>query len=127
MLKLDNLLMCQYCFIIMLICFFNTNSFCQTPGGINYQGYARNQYLVGLKNVDIGLRFTIKEKNINGPVVYAETRTTRTDSFGVFSVVIGAPGAVSQSGDIRKVPWSDTTKKFLQVELNTNDPSVMST
>lgn len=95
----------------------------QTPGGINYQGVARNQFLVGLNNDSIALRFTIRERTINGTAIYTETRKTNTDSFGVFNVVIGAAGAVSQSGDIKLVKWSDTTKKFLQVEMNIYDPN----
>jgi hypothetical protein len=97
--------------------------FAQTPGGINYQGVARSQFLVGLNNDSIQLRFTIKEKSVLGPVLYTETRGTRTDSFGVFNVVIGAANAISQSGNIKLVPWSDTTKKFLMVEMNILDPN----
>lgn len=96
----------------------------QTPGGINYQGVARNQFLVGLNNDSIQLRFTIREKSATGAVLYTETRGTRTDSFGVFNVVIGSTGAISQSGNIKSVPWSDTTRKFLTVEMNILDPNV---
>ena len=106
-----------------LLLFYNIG-FAQTPGGINYQGVARSQFLVGLNNDSIQLRFTVKEKTALGPVLYTETRGTRTDSFGVFHVVIGATNAINQSGNIKLVKWSDTIKKFLMVEMNILDPNV---
>ena len=109
--------------ILIISMGFSFTAFSQTPGGINYQGVARSQYLVGLNNDSIQLRFTIKEKTANGSNVYTETRGTRTDSFGVFNVVIGAAGAIIQSGNIKKVKWSDTTMKFMMVELNILDPN----
>jgi len=112
----------SFLILVILVLLYQTAS-AQTPGGINYQGVARNQFLVGLNNDSIQLRFTVKEKTANGAVLYTETRGTRTDSFGVFNVVIGAAGAISQSGNIKLVPWSDTTKKFLMVEMNILDPN----
>ena len=106
-----------------LLLFYNIG-FAQTPGGINYQGVARSQFLVGLNNDSIQLRFTVKEKTVFGRVLYTETRGTRTDSFGVFHVVIGATNAINQSGNIKLVKWSDTIKKFLMVEMNILDPNV---
>ena len=94
----------------------------QTPGGINYQGFARGQYLTAIVADSIYLRFTIREKTANGAVVYTETRKTFTDSSGVFHVVIGSGGAMVQSTDIKKVAWSDTTKKFMQVEMKLFEP-----
>ena len=44
----------------------------QTPRGFNYQGVAKNQNLTGFNNDSIQLRFTIKDKNVNGPVLYTE-------------------------------------------------------
>lgn len=95
----------------------------QVPGGINYQGVASNQYLLAMSNKPIGLRFTIREKTANGAAVYSEVRQTVTDSFGVFNVVIGGAGAESQSSSIKEVKWSDTTRKYLQVELDIKFPA----
>ncbi|HEX5150848.1 MAG TPA: hypothetical protein VFW07_05340 [Parafilimonas sp.] len=107
--------------LIALLFAFVQNATAQAPAGINFQGAARSQYLGYLTNKLITLRFNIRDKTLSGPVVYNEVRNTTTDSFGVFNVEIGAVGAVSQSGDIRKVKWSDTTAKFLQVEMDTHE------
>lgn len=110
-------------FIAFLACFITGTLLAQTPGGINYQGVARDQFLVGLNNDSITFKFNIREKTTQGAILYSETRGTRTDSFGVFNVVIGAAGAIEQSGSIKQVPWNDTTKKFLEIELNIHDPN----
>ncbi|TAD87711.1 MAG: hypothetical protein EAY75_05935 [Bacteroidetes bacterium] len=111
-----------FLFVSVFLCI-NAGLKAQTPGGINYQGVAqRSTWPFAVNSKLITLRFTVREKTPMGASVYTEVRNATTDSFGVFSVVIGAAGAVSQSGDIKKVPWSDTTKKFLQVELDIYDP-----
>lgn len=111
-------------FMLLLTLGISCASIAQTPGGINYQGVARNQLLGGLNNDSIQLRFTVKEKTPIGNTLYTETRGTRTDSFGVFNVVIGSTGAINSSGNIKQVTWSDTTKKFLMVEMNILDPNI---
>jgi hypothetical protein len=104
-----------YGLIAFMVCTFFAAA--QVPGGINYQGVGIDQYTL-LLNKPIVLRFTIREKSTNGAAIFSETRDATTDSSGVFNVVIGGSGAKLQSGDIRKVTWSDSTRKFLQVEMN---------
>jgi len=111
-------------FLMILFIFLSGECFSQTPGGINFQGVAmRSTWPYPVNSKEIKLRFAVRERFSNGPVVYYEVRKTTTDSFGVFSVVIGGAGADSQSINIKKVKWSDTTKKFLQVQMDVNDLS----
>ena len=88
----------------------------QAPGMFNYQGVARNSVGNVLGNKNISLRLTIREGGINGLSVYSETRAITTNSFGLFVVQVGGPGATGVSGSISAVPWH-TGSKYLQVEI----------
>lgn len=107
-------------FFFVILFSITINSFAQVPGGINYQGIARNEYFIAYDNKIIALRFTIRQSSPTGPSLYSEVKEATTDSFGVFNVVVGAPGGLSQSGNIREVPWGEPTSKYLQVEMTVN-------
>jgi hypothetical protein len=52
-----------------------------------------------------------------GATVYSETRQATTNNFGLFNVVIGSIGTLSQSGSMAAINWS-TGNKYLQVEID---------
>jgi DNA-binding transcriptional regulator YdaS (Cro superfamily) len=90
----------------------------QVPKQINYQGIARNAYGTALSNQTINLRLTIREATASGTVVYQETRSVTTNQFGLFSTSIGGEGASSVSGSLNGVNWTNSSAKFLQVEMD---------
>src|SRR5688572_31858856 len=74
----------------------------QAPGEINYQGVARNAGGVALVNQKITLRISIREQSATGNIVYQETRTLKTNGFGLFTLAIGSTGATNITGTDRK-------------------------
>lgn len=84
---------------------------------LNYQGIARNANGVALSLQQISLRLSIRDGSANGIIVYSETRSLRTNQFGLFTIVIGSSGASNVSGSFNAINWI-TGNKFLQVEID---------
>ena len=98
--------------------FFTICVFGQVPMEINYQGIARNSAGNALTNQNIGLRLSIHNSSAAGIILYQETRSMRTDRFGMFLVAIGSSGATNVQNSISSIDWSVGGNKFLQVELS---------
>ncbi|MEP6928320.1 MAG: hypothetical protein ABI834_11815, partial [Ginsengibacter sp.] len=96
----------------------------QAPALINYQGIARNSSGNTLTNQSIGLRLSIHDGSTTGIVLYGETRSLKTDRFGLFIVAIGSAGATSVLNAISDINWSVGGGKFLQVELSPKNDNV---
>jgi len=78
-------------------------SFAQAPQGINYQGVARNQFGAAISLHAIGVQFKILQ---GSTPVYTETHSTVTDTFGLYSLVIGsASGTANATGIFSSIPW----------------------
>jgi hypothetical protein len=90
----------------------------QAPGQINYQGIARNSSGSPLGDQNIKLRLSVRSGSANGIIVYQETRTLKTNSFGMFTVAIGSAGASNVVGSMDNINWGIDGGKFLQVELD---------
>jgi len=89
--------------------------FAQAPQGINYQGVARNNIGAALSNTVITVQFTIK--NTTG-TVYQENRTANTDTFGLYSLVIGgASGTANATGTFSVIPWA-AGNLSIQIDIN---------
>src|SRR6476659_913741 len=112
----------------LLLFFFNSAfTICvwgQAPMQINYQGIARNSGGNLLDNQNIGLRLTIHSGGATGPVLYRETRSLKTNRFGMFVVAIGSSGATSTSNPISSINWALGGDKVLEVELSPNDNNI---
>src|SRR4051812_45829935 len=94
----------------------------QAPAQINYQGIARNPGGNVFPNQSMTLRLTIHDGTAAGPVAYRETRNVTTNSFGLFYVAIGSPGATGVVGSVATVNWA-AGGKYLQVEMDPNGGS----
>ena len=103
-------------FLAILI-FAGFSSLAQAQTGINYQGLARRASGAPVAEQNIKIRLSIRDVSASGTVVYTETRSTATNKFGLFNVVIGSTGAASQTGTLAGLNWA-TGAKFLQVELD---------
>jgi len=97
-------------------------SIAQSPNLMNYQGVARNAAGNVLPNQVISLRLSILTGNATGAVVYSETRNVTTNAFGLFNVVVGSPGAITNTGTVGGINWTafgaGSGSKFLQVEID---------
>lgn len=84
---------------------------------LNYQAIARNANGVALTFRDVGIRLSIRDGSQTGSIVYSETRNVRTNQFGLFTVVIGSPGASNVLGSMASINWI-SGNKYLQVEID---------
>jgi hypothetical protein len=100
--------------LLVLLAFCST---AQAQTGINYQGLARRASGAPVADQNIKIKLSIRDVSVSGTVVYTETRSTATNKFGLFNVVIGSTGAASQTGTLAGVNWASGAK-FLQVELD---------
>jgi hypothetical protein len=90
----------------------------QAPKLINYQGVARNSAGNVLPNQNIRLRLSVHDGSAAGVILYQETRTLKTNNFGMFTVAIGSDGATSKVGTVAAINWANGADKFLQVEMD---------
>ncbi len=89
----------------------------QAPNLINYQGVARNAAGNPLQNQTIYLRVSIRTGSSQGPVQFSETRSIKTNAWGLFAVQIGSPGYMSATGTLAGVNWMQGDK-FMEVEID---------
>lgn len=89
----------------------------QAPQGINYQGVARSTDGQPLSSKEISIRISILNGSANGDIEYDEIHEVKTNSFGLFTLVIGQgePGKTL----FNFVNWT-AGKKWLQVEMDEN-------
>jgi hypothetical protein len=87
----------------------------QSPPGINYQGVARNPDGKPLALKNIAIRINILKDGSNGEVEYQEIHTVTTNSFGLFTLVIGSGDALT--GDFQFISWA-LGNKWLRVEMD---------
>jgi hypothetical protein len=92
-------------------------SHAQVPNQINYQGVARNSLGSVIANQSISLRLTIRDEATNGAVIYRESRTLKTNNFGLFVTAIGSNGASATVGKFNEIDWASGIK-YLQVEID---------
>jgi len=102
---------------LAFLLFAGLSSIVHAQTGINYQGLARRASGAPVAGQNIKIRLSIRDVSVNGVTVYSETRSTATNTFGLFNVVIGSNGALSQNGTLAGVNWASGAK-FLQVELD---------
>ena len=102
---------------LTFLLFAGLSSLAQAQTGINYQGLARRASGAPVADQNIKIKLSVRDLSVSGTVVYTETRSTATNKFGLFNVVIGSSGAASQNGTLAGVNWA-TGAKFLQVELD---------
>ena len=87
----------------------------QAPELINWQSVVRNASGAISANQNISLRFTIHDGSSTGAIVYQETVSKTTNTFGLVTHAIGN-GSIVQ-GTMAGIAWGGGTK-YLQVELD---------
>ena len=104
-----------------LLTIFSVLFFCliqaQVPSLLNYQGVARNSAGTPLANQAMQVRLSILQGSTSGSSVYSEVRAVTTNAVGLFVIQIGSGGALSTSGNLATVNWTNGSK-FLKVEID---------
>lgn len=95
-------------YVILLICFFSMIGIqeisAQSPFKMSYQSVIRNaaDELVADKNV--GVRISIHQGSVFGPIVFSETHAISTNANGLATLQIG--GGTVVNGSIAGIDWS---------------------
>ena len=92
-----------------------TGARAQAPLQFNYQGVARNTSGIPLASAPIGIQIIIHDGSATGTVVYQETHTQTTNSFGLYTVAIGTGTVVT--GSFTGIAWASGSK-FMEVDLD---------
>ena len=100
---------------ITTILFLSIFANAQAPQGLNYQAVARTADGVIIPTQNIGVRFSILDGSVTGTVLYSETLTTTTNSYGLFTLAIGKGTPVTST--FPGINWASGTDKFLKVEI----------
>jgi hypothetical protein len=90
-----------------------TLSYAQVPQQISYQGVARNTTGTVYANQPIGIKLDLHQGSAGGTVVFSETHTKTTNSFGLFTLGIGSVN----SGVFSSINWS-AGPYFLEVSID---------
>ena len=104
--------------LLLIIALSATSLMSQAPALVNYQGVARNSVGNVLPNQNIRLRLTIHDSIATGTVIYQETRSLKTNYYGMFTVAIGGADASNVTGSMAGINWGKGGDKFLQVEID---------
>lgn len=92
--------------------------FAQSPRGMNYQAVARDKSGNILADHDISLRVDLSSQHEKSATIYyTEYHKVRTNSLGLFTLVIGEGDNDQQSFD--KVPWS-TEDIWMAISIQDN-------
>lgn len=94
--------------------------FAQSPEGFNYQAVVRNTAGEVLSNQSVGIRMTLIQGSANGNVVYRETFTKTTNSFGLIDLIIGEGNATT--GSFSTIDWA-AGPYFLETAIDQNGGS----
>jgi len=87
----------------------------QIPQGFNYQAIARDGTGAILDNKTLQVRFYIRSESTAGTLFYQELHSSvTTNSFGLFSVVIG--NGTPESGTFSSIDWS-VSPKWLETDI----------
>lgn len=100
-------------FVVLLLS--PITGFSQSGTGFHYQAVARDQSGAILSNTPVNLRFQIVEGTSSGPILYQETHSDVTNTFGLFKAVIGKGNA--ETGDFSQIEW-EREWFYLITELN---------
>lgn len=110
-------------FLLTGISFLFAMIYAQVPQGINYQGVARDVNGTILKNITLDVRLGIRQGSETGPVLWQEDHATSTNAAGLFTIILGDPGAVKSGGTLNgfdEIDWSSGSY-VLETSLDIHD------
>ncbi len=78
-------------------------SFSQVPTGFNYQAVLRNSSGDLIADQSVEIEISIIDENSGGIVLYTETHTKTTNSYGLVNIVIGSE--TPDFGVFEEIKW----------------------
>ena len=75
--------------LLIIVSIISLNIIAQVPQGIGYQGVAADASGVELISQNISIRASVLSATATGNIEWEETHTITTDTFGLFSIIIG--------------------------------------
>lgn len=97
--------------IVLTLC-----SIAQVPQKFNYQAVLRNNTGVIVSNQKISIKIEVLQIDANQTsILYAETHTPTTNTYGLFNIQIGGGSIVS--GNLSSMNWS-TGNKYLRTSVD---------
>jgi len=96
--KLRPLLLC------LVLALFGTLTFAQSPEAFKYQAIVRDGSGIILADQAVGMQMTILQGSSGGTIVYQETFSPTSNSYGLVNLEIGNGTVVS--GDFSTIDWS---------------------
>ncbi len=88
------------------------------PQGINYQAVARNNTGAILPNATVLVKFSILTDIVNNTLQYSEEHVgVTTNSFGLFTLVIGQGNQVGGLVSFANIPWG-SSNTYIKIEVN---------
>lgn len=101
--------------ITALVLLVSNYLFAQSPNGFNYQAVIRNPFGEVLADQSVSIQMRLLQGSDAGSVVYSETFTRDTNSFGLVSLVVGS--GVADVGDFESINWTNGPY-FLQTAID---------
>jgi hypothetical protein len=92
-----------------------SNTYAQSPQGINYQSIIRNSAGTVLPSTAVLIEFKLYN-SLSGPLVYLENHNITTNSFGMANVIIGQGTAIT--GSFNTINWANGIA--YEVYINSN-------
>ncbi len=103
-------------YLLMLVILIGMiSTFSQTPQAFKYQSVVRDNAGDIVANQAVSFRITIHQGTAGGTIVYQETHSASTNSFGVVNFNIGEGTVVSSV--FNNIDWSGS-EMFMEVELD---------
>lgn len=94
---------------------FSASLYAQAPESFKYQSVVRDAAGVIIANQGVSFRLSIHQTSATGTIVYSETQTMTTNSYGLANMSIGS--GVLVSGNFATIDWS-LGPYFLEVEFD---------
>jgi hypothetical protein len=104
-------------FVSMLMMLAVATGFAQAPQSFNYQAVARNSQGSPIASQTVLVRFTVRNAQNGGSVLYQETQSQSTNQFGLFTAAVGSGSPSVGSPLFSAINWGGTST-YLQVELD---------
>ncbi len=89
----------------------------QSPNLLSYQAVVRDAGSQLMTDTEVNVVFTIHSGSTGGPVVYSESHTVMTNSYGMITLQIGSG---TTTDDLSTIDWGATTY-YLNTVINSND------
>lgn len=103
---------------LMLLCvLFSIVAMAQAPQSFNYQAIARNSQGQPIASQQVLVRFTVRNAQSGGAVLYQETQSQSTNQFGLFTAAVGSGSPSVGSPLFTAISWGNTST-YLQVEFD---------